>query len=85
MLLLRQALSKRVGSTGMPMTFVGTLWGAAIAAALLAWVVKLTLPPLHPVIVAAAVLTPYGLAYFAATLALRIPEARATVRRVLRR
>lgn len=85
MLLLRHALSRRVGSTGMPMTFVATLWGAAIAAAALAWLVKLALPPLHPVIVAAAVLTPYGLAYFAATLGLRIPEARATVRRIVRR
>jgi putative peptidoglycan lipid II flippase len=84
MLLLRHALSRRVGSTGMPMAYVATLWAAAAAAAVLAWAVKLALPPLHPVIVAAAVLTPYGLGYFGATLAMHIPEAQATVRRVLR-
>jgi len=37
----------------------------------------------HPVIVAALVLVPYGLVYFAISSALRVPEANAVVGRVL--
>ena len=85
MLLLRHSMRARIGSTGMPGTFLVTLWGAAIAGAALGWLVKLSLPPVHPIIEAAAVLAPYGVAYFGVTLALGVPEATGTVRRVLRR
>ena len=50
MLLLRHAMRARIGSTGMPATFLVTLWGAAIAGAALGWLVKLTLPPVHPIV-----------------------------------
>ena len=53
--------------------------------AALGWLVKLVLPPVHPIIAAAAILAPYGLAYFGVTLAVGVPEARGAVRRVLRR
>jgi hypothetical protein len=85
MLLLRHSMRARIGSTGMPGTFLVTLWGAAIAGAALGWLVKLSLPPVHPIIEAAAVLAPYGVAYFGVTLALGVPEATGTIRRVLRR
>jgi putative peptidoglycan lipid II flippase len=85
MLLLRRAVRTRIGSATMPATFLITLWTAALTGALLGWGVKLMLPPVHPVIEAVAVLTPYGLAYFGVTLALGVPEASAVVRRVLRR
>ena len=85
MLLLRHAMRTRIGSTGMPKTFLVTLWGAAIAGAALGWLVKLTLPPVHPIVGAAAVLAPYGAAYFGVTLALGVPEATGTIRRVMRR
>jgi putative peptidoglycan lipid II flippase len=85
MLLLRRAMRARIGSTGMPGTFLVTLWIAAIAGAALGWLVKLTLPPVHPIVEAAAVLAPYGVTYFGVTLALGLPEATGTVRRVLRR
>jgi putative peptidoglycan lipid II flippase len=85
MLLLRRAMRARIGSTGMPGTFLVTLWIAAIAGAALGWLVKLTLPPVHPIVEAAAVLAPYGVIYFGVTLVLGLPEATGTVRRVLRR
>lgn len=85
MIMLRASLKARIGSTGMPFGYVWRLWGAALTGAALGWAVKLSLPPVHPVVLAAAVLTPYGLTYFGATHALRIPEASGTVRRIFRR
>ena len=85
MFLLRRSLKARIGSAGMPVGYLWSLWGAALTGAALGWAVKLSLPPVHPVVLAAAVLTPYGLTYFGATHALRIPEASSTVRRIFRR
>jgi putative peptidoglycan lipid II flippase len=85
MLLLRSTLNARIGRTGLPASYVAQLWGSAIAAAALAWAIKAVLPPLHPIAVAVVVLGPYGTAFFAMTLALGIPEARAALVRGVRR
>jgi putative peptidoglycan lipid II flippase len=85
MLLLRRTLNARIGHTGLPVTYVAQLWGSAIAGAALAWIIKLALPPLNPIVVAVVVLAPYGLVFLAMTLALRIPEAKAAVARLTRR
>ena len=82
MLLLRRTMNARIGQTGLPVSLVARLWGSAIAAAAVAWGVKLALPALHPIVAAALVLTPFGLVYFGATFALRIPEARSVVARL---
>jgi putative peptidoglycan lipid II flippase len=74
MLLLRRALNRRVGPTGLPAGYVAKLWTAAALGAAVAWAVKIAVPAMHPAIVAVAVLGPYGLVFFAATLALRVPE-----------
>jgi putative peptidoglycan lipid II flippase len=58
MLLLRRALNDRIGKTGLPVAYVAKLWGSAIAAAAIAWTVKLILPALHPAITATVVLAP---------------------------
>ena len=85
MLMLRATLNARIGKTGLPAAYVAQLWGSALAAAALAWAVKLALPALHPVVTATLVLAPYGAAYFAATTALRVPEASAAFARLTRR
>ncbi|MBS1819630.1 MAG: murein biosynthesis integral membrane protein MurJ [Acidobacteria bacterium] len=85
MFLLRASLRRRIGSMHMPIAYQATLWGAALTGAAVGWGIKLALPPVHPVVQGAAVLAPYGLTYFAVTTALGVPEAQATVRRVLRR
>ena len=82
--LLRRKLNQRIGHTGLTPAYVAKLWGGAVAAALIGWVVKLVIPPLHPIIVAGLVLVPYGLAYFGFTFLLEIPEASAVVGRGLR-
>jgi putative peptidoglycan lipid II flippase len=84
MLLLRRALNARIGRTGLPAEYVAKLWGSAIAAAAVAWVVKLGLPPLHPAITAVLVLGAYGLIFLSGTLVLRIAEASTAVDRVMR-
>jgi len=85
MLLLRSTLNARIGRTGLPASYVAQLWGSAIAGAAVAWGVKIAIPPLHPIVAAIAVLGPYGIVFIAATLLLRIPEARTALARVSRR
>ncbi len=84
MLLLRATLNARIGRTGLPAEYVAKLWGSAVAAAAIAWAVKLAIPTLHPIATAALVLGPYGLVFVASTLALRMPEASTAMRRVAR-
>lgn len=82
--LLRRSLNRRIGRTGLPAPFTLKLWLGAVIAAVLAWGIKLVIPPLHPVMVAGLVLIPYGLCYFAISALLRVSEAKAVVGRGLR-
>jgi len=82
--LLRRSLNRKIGTTGLSSSFVVKLWLAALGGALLGWGIKLVIPRLHPIVVAALVLVPYGLAYFAVASALRISEANAVIGRGLR-
>ncbi|MEK6335274.1 MAG: murein biosynthesis integral membrane protein MurJ [Acidobacteriota bacterium] len=82
--LLRRTLNQRIGQTGLTLNYVTRLWLAAAGGAGLGWAIKLTIGERHPVIVAAFVLVPYGLVYFAIAAALRIPEAGVVIRRALR-
>jgi putative peptidoglycan lipid II flippase len=75
MLMLRRTLNGRIGRTGIPVTYLLALWIAALASAGVGFAIKRALPLLHPAIVAALVLGPYGAVYLGAMLALRIPEA----------
>ena len=74
--LLRRELNRRIGRTGMPVSYLGRLWGSALSAAIAAWVVKLALYPDHPLLVALFSLGMYGVAYLAVATTLRVPEAR---------
>ena len=85
MLLLRATMNARIGRTGLSAAYAAQLWGCALVAAAIGWGVKLLLPRLHPIVAAVLVLGPYGISYFASTLALRIPEASAALTRVTRR
>jgi peptidoglycan biosynthesis protein MviN/MurJ (putative lipid II flippase) len=85
MLLLRATLNARIGRTGLPAPYVAQLWGSAIAGAAVAWGVKIALPSMHPIVTAVLVLGPYGAAFFAMTLVLRIPEASTALARVVKR
>jgi putative peptidoglycan lipid II flippase len=82
--LLRKALNKRIGQTGLPLGYVVKLWLAALFGAAVGWGIKLAIGNHHPAIIAALVLLPYGLTYFAIAAALRVPEVNALFGRVLR-
>ncbi|HLL73342.1 MAG TPA: murein biosynthesis integral membrane protein MurJ [Pyrinomonadaceae bacterium] len=82
--LLRRTLNGRIGRTGLPLAYISKLWLAALLSAAVAWGIKLLLGARHPAIVAALVLTPYGLLYFAVTTLFKLPEARSVVGRLLR-
>jgi putative peptidoglycan lipid II flippase len=75
MFLLRGTLNARIGRTGFAVGYVAKLWVSALAAAATAWGFKLASGELHPLMTALVVLGPYGLVFFGATLAWRIPEA----------
>jgi putative peptidoglycan lipid II flippase len=82
-LLLRRALNRRIGETGLASRLIGRLWAAAAGAAGAGWIVRLLLPRAHPIVLAGLVLSVYGAVYFLVTDRLGIPEARAVVRRIL--
>jgi putative peptidoglycan lipid II flippase len=85
MLMLRHTLNSRIGHTGLPVDYTIKLWGAAIAGAVVAWVVKLALPAMNPILAAILILGPYGVVFLGATFALRIGEASAALARIRRR
>jgi putative peptidoglycan lipid II flippase len=85
MVLLRRTLNARIGRTGLPPSFMVKVLFAAITGAAVAWAVKLTLPELHPILTAVAVLVPYGLVYFGIAAAFRIPEISNVLSRLQRR
>jgi putative peptidoglycan lipid II flippase len=82
--LLRRTLNRRIGRTGLPLSFVVKLWLGAFAGAAVAWAIKIAVGARHPVIVAALVLIPYGLVYFAVVGLLKVPEANVVIRRALK-
>jgi putative peptidoglycan lipid II flippase len=82
--LLRNSLNKRIGKTGLPLGFVAKLWLAAAVGAGVGWAIKLGIGSHHPIIIAALVLIPYGLIYFAITAALKVPELNSVLGRVLK-
>ena len=82
--MLRRTMNERIGRTGLPASFVAKLWTSAIAGAAVAWGIRLVLPALHPIVAAILILGPYGVVFFAATLALRIPEASTAVGYIVR-
>ena len=87
-LLLRRALNRRIGKTGLAAPFLARLWLPALAAALAGWGVKSLTGTLrfgHPVPAAVLVFLSFGLVYLAGTLLLRVPQAQSFYRGVLRR
>jgi putative peptidoglycan lipid II flippase len=82
--LLRRRLNHRIGTTGLPLSFIAKLWGSAIVAGAVAWGVKLAVGTIHPLLLAVLVLVPYALVYVATTTAFGMPEARSVSGQVLR-
>ena len=82
--LLRRSLNRRIGRTGLSASYIIKLWIAALLAADIGWALKLTMPNLHPIPLAAIVLGVYGISYFGVTFALDISESRMVLGKGLR-
>jgi putative peptidoglycan lipid II flippase len=80
--LLRTALNRRIGTTGLPVALTTRLWAAAAAGAGAAWGLRALLPVGGPILSAVLLLTVYGGVYFFLTDRLGIPEAAAVTRRL---
>jgi putative peptidoglycan lipid II flippase len=81
-ILLRRMLGQRIGRTRLSGALLARLWGAAAAATIASAVVRLALEPQHPLVVALFSLGMYGIAYFAITAELGVPESRRLLGRV---
>jgi putative peptidoglycan lipid II flippase len=89
--LLRRALNKRIGRTGLAASYVIKLWTSAALAAVFGWTIKLALSFFsnafnehHPFITGLLVLIPFGLIYFAVAALFRINEGRTIFQRAQR-
>ena len=83
--LLRHALNRRIGKSGVPVIFALKLWLVALLAAALGYFIKYLLGTGHPLRLALAVLPAYGIVYFGVTAWLRVPESRAILDSFFRR
>jgi putative peptidoglycan lipid II flippase len=62
--LLRHSLSTRIGHTPVGVAYLARLWGSAVAAAAVAWAIKLAMPAaVYPILRATATLLPFGGTY----------------------
>jgi putative peptidoglycan lipid II flippase len=84
-LLLRRAMSKRIGDTSIPVSLTVKLWLVAFVGAALAYGLKQVIGVAHPLVLASVVLPLYGAIYFGGTALLAVDEARSTLRTVLSR
>jgi putative peptidoglycan lipid II flippase len=82
--LLRRALNRRIGRTGLAASLVARLWTSAAAGAAAGWGVKVLLPPVHPIVAGLVVLGVYGCVYLGGAAALGVPEVRSVLRRFRR-
>ena len=82
--LLRWALNRRIGQTGLPVSYTAKLWIAAAVAAIVAFILKWFVTSGHPIPIAVLVLGVYGVLYFVITAGFGLSEARNVVEKCLR-
>ena len=80
--LLRRAVNQRIGNTGIRRTRLLTLWSSAVAAAGVAWAVRLVAPSNRPLLIGAVVIAAYGATYFVATFIAGVEDAVSIARRL---
>jgi putative peptidoglycan lipid II flippase len=80
--LLRRALNRQIGRTGIPRGLMARLWAGAAGGAIAGAVVKLALQEQHPLVLALFSLGIYGVAYFTITAELGVPESRRLLARI---
>jgi putative peptidoglycan lipid II flippase len=81
-LLLRRAVNRRIGRTGIPGRRLMTLWGSALLSAAAAWGVRLLATPQRPFVLGALVIVAYGATYFVSTWIAGVEDAVGVARRL---
>lgn len=82
--LLRNSLNKRIGRTGLSLSYSAKLWIAALLSAGVGWGLKILVAGWHPIPLAIIVLGGYGTCYFAVGFLFRVPQAETIIHRLLR-
>ena len=82
---LRRSLNRRIGRTGLALSYAGKLWLGATAGAAVGWGLKLLVINWHPIPLAIVVLGGYGTTYFAVGYLFGITQAKLIIGRFLRR
>jgi putative peptidoglycan lipid II flippase len=82
--LLRRGMNRLIGDTGLPASLAIRLWSCAALAAAAALGLKVAFPTLPRILTAVVVLGGFGLVYLAATILIKVPEARILIRRFRR-
>jgi putative peptidoglycan lipid II flippase len=82
--LLRRRLRERIGPVGAPNRNIGLMFAAAVLAALVGWVVRLSLPPIHPFFAGFLIFSAFGITYFVSAALFRLREAELIRDRLLR-
>jgi putative peptidoglycan lipid II flippase len=79
--LLRRGMNQRIGDTGLPAPLAIRLWSCAALASAAAFGLKIAFPTLPRILAAVVVLGGFGVVYLAATILIKVPEARILLRR----
>jgi putative peptidoglycan lipid II flippase len=82
--LLRSSLNKRIGRTGLPVSYSGKLWFGALLGAGVGWGLKLLVAGWHPIPLAIVVLGGYGTTYSGIEYLFGVTQAQTIIRRILR-
>jgi len=83
--LLRRALNKRVGWTGLERSYLAKLWALALGAAAVGFFMKLHMAGFGPRIQGLAILSTYGGLYFLGAWMLGLPELKQFTDQITRR
>src|SRR5205085_11881023 len=83
--LLRSSLSKRVGRTGLSVSYMTKRWVSAVVSAGVGWALKMAVAGWHPIPLAIIVLGGYGCCYFAVGYLFGVPQAGIIIRQIIRR
>ena len=75
--LLQRGIRRRIGQVGVPIAFLAQVWVAALIAAAVARGVLVAVGHRGPIVLAAIVLSVYGILFFGVSTLLKLPEAQA--------
>ena len=75
--LLQRGIRRRIGQVGVPSSFLAQVWVAALIAAAVARGILMAIGHRGPIVLAAIVLSVYGILFFGVSTLLKLPEAQA--------